>query len=56
MIEVDRPDRKTRRQRGKSDPIDAYAAAAAVLSGAAAGTLKTRDGHVEAIRDLSSGQ
>ena len=44
MIEVDRPDRKTRRQRGKSDPIDAYAAAAAVLSGAAAGTPKTRDG------------
>jgi transposase len=33
VIEVDRPDRKTRRQRGKSDPIDAYAAAAAVLSG-----------------------
>src|SRR5688500_8411544 len=24
VIEVDRPDRKTRRQRGKSDPIDAY--------------------------------
>ncbi len=52
VIEVDRPDRKTRRQRGKSDPIDAYAAAAAVLSGAAAGTPKTRDGAVEAIRTL----
>ncbi len=52
VIEVDRPDRKTRRQRGKSDPIDAYAAAAAVLSGAAAGTAKTRDGQVEAIRTL----
>ena len=52
VIEVDRPDRKTRRQRGKSDPIDAYAAAAAVLSGAAAGTPKTRDGRVEAIRTL----
>ena len=52
VIEVDRPDRKTRRQRGKSDPVDAYAAAAAVLSGAAAGTPKTRDGRVEAIRTL----
>jgi transposase len=52
VIEVDRPDRKTRRQRGKSDPIDAYAAAAAVLSGAANGTPKTRDGQVEAIRTL----
>ena len=52
VIEVDRPDRKTRRQRGKSDPIDAYAAAAAVLSGAATGTPKTRDGRVEAIRTL----
>src|SRR5689334_16800020 len=27
VIEVDRPDRKTRRLQGKSDPIDAYAAA-----------------------------
>jgi transposase len=52
VVEVDRPDRKTRRQQGKSDPIDAYAAAAAVLSGAATGTPKTRDGHVEAIRIL----
>jgi transposase len=52
VIEVDRPDRRTRRQRGKSDPIDAYAAAAAVLSGAAAGTPKSRDGRVEAIRTL----
>jgi transposase len=52
VVEVDRPDRRTRRQRGKSDPIDAYAAAAAVLSGAAAGTPKTRDGRVEAIRTL----
>jgi transposase len=52
VIEVDRPDRRTRRQRGKSDPIDAYAAATAVLSDAAAGTPKTRDGRVEAIRTL----
>jgi transposase len=52
VIEVDRPDRKLRHQRGKSDPIDAYAAAAAVLCGAATGSPKTRDGHVEAIRTL----
>ncbi|MGW0537614.1 hypothetical protein [Streptomyces sp. NPDC003032] len=30
---MDRPDRKTRRMRGKSDPIDLNAAATAVLSG-----------------------
>ena len=50
--EVDRPDRKTRRARGKSDPIDAYAAALAALSGRASGTPKSRDGQVEAIRAL----
>ncbi|HET9081295.1 MAG TPA: transposase, partial [Trebonia sp.] len=48
IVEVDRPDRKTRRAKGKSDPIDAYAAALATLSGAATGTPKTRDGKVEA--------
>lgn len=52
VIEVDRPDRKTRRLRGKSDPIDAYAAAKAVTSGRSTGTPKTRDGIVEAIRAL----
>ncbi|MEV4921236.1 IS110 family transposase [Streptomyces tirandamycinicus] len=52
VIEVDRPDRKMRRTKGKSDPIDAYAAAEAVASGRASGTPKTRDGIVEAIRTL----
>jgi transposase len=52
VIEVDRPDRKTRRARGKSDPIDALAAAHAALSGRAAGIPKTRTGPVEAIRAL----
>jgi transposase len=52
VIEVDRPDRKVRRRLGKSDPIDAYAAAAAVASGRATGTPKTGDGPVEAIRML----
>ncbi|MFE2131608.1 IS110 family RNA-guided transposase [Streptomyces amritsarensis] len=52
IVEVDRPDRKARRHNGKSDPLDAYAAATAVLSGRASGTLKTRNGIVEAIRTL----
>ncbi|MFD4577405.1 hypothetical protein ACFWNK_34125 [Streptomyces sp. NPDC058417] len=37
---------------GKSDPVDPYAAATAVLSGLATGTLKSRDGVVEAVRAL----
>ncbi|WOI58801.1 IS110 family RNA-guided transposase [Streptomyces fradiae] len=52
VVEVDRPDRKARRDNGKSDPIDAYGAATAVLSGRAGGTPKTRNGIVEAIRAL----
>ena len=52
VIDVDRPDRKTRRMKGKSDPIDAYAAAMAVLSGRATGVPKSRDGVVEAVRVL----
>lgn len=52
VFEVDRPDRKARRTAGKSDPLDAYAAALAVASGRANGTPKTRDGLVEAIRVL----
>jgi transposase len=52
LVEVDRPDRTTRRTRGKSDPIDAIAAARAALSEQATGTPKTRTGPVEAIRAL----
>lgn len=52
LVEVDRPDRKTRRNKGKSDPIDAVAAARAAVSGQATGTPKTRTGPVEAIRAL----
>lgn len=52
VVEVNRPDRRTRRMKGKSDPIDAYAAAEAVLSGRASGTPKTGEGIVEAIRAL----
>jgi transposase len=52
VVEVDRPDRRTRRQRGKSDPIDAEAAARAVLAGTATAPAKRRDGIVESIRAL----
>lgn len=52
LVEVDRPDRKTRRFTGKSDPIDAQAAALAALSGRQHGIPKTRDGAVEALRVL----
>jgi transposase len=52
VIEVNRTNPGTRRQRGKSDPIDAEAAARAVLSGEASATPKDRTGLVEAIRVL----
>lgn len=51
VVEVDRPDRKTRRH-GKSDAIDAEAAARAVQSGRATAIPKTGDGPVEMIRVL----
>lgn len=52
MVEVDRPNRQTCHRKGKSDPVDALAAARAALSGAATGSPKSRDGNVEAIRVL----
>jgi transposase len=52
VVEVDRPNRQVRRRQGKSDPVDAVAAARAALSGDANGQPKTRDGAVEAIRVL----
>jgi transposase len=52
VIEVDRPDRRTRRAKGKSDPIDAECAARAVLAGVANTTPKDRKGVVESIRML----
>lgn len=52
VVEVDRPDRRARRRKGKSDPLDAAAAARATLSGEAVGIPKTRSGPVEAIRVL----
>jgi len=52
VLEVPRPDRRLRRQRGKSDPIDAEAAARAVLAGNACGAPKLATGRIEAIRML----
>jgi transposase len=52
VVEVDRPDRRARRAQGKSDPLDAYSAARAALSGAASVVPKLGEGRVEAIRAL----
>jgi transposase len=52
VVEVPRPDRRLRRNHGKSDPIDAEAAARAVLAGTATSIPKRADGPVEAIRAL----
>lgn len=52
VVEVNRPDRRQRRMKGKSDPLDAYAAAEAVLSERATATPKLGNGIVEAIRAL----
>jgi transposase len=52
VLEVNAPDRGTRHARGKSDPIDAHAAARAAASGQARAIPKSRTGSVEALRQL----
>jgi transposase len=52
VVEVNRPDRSRRRRRGKSDPVDAEAAARAVLAGDATAIPKDRQGPVGALRAL----
>jgi transposase len=52
VVEVDRPSRRLRRRHGKSDPVDALAAARAAQCGEASAEAKTRSGAVEAIRAL----
>ncbi|MCX5440918.1 IS110 family transposase [Streptomyces sp. NBC_00056] len=52
VVEVNQPDRSTRRRRGKTDAIDAEAAARAALSGTAQALPKSGDGQVEALRIL----
>ncbi|HMK99939.1 MAG TPA: IS110 family transposase [Acidimicrobiales bacterium] len=52
VIEICCPNRQRRRSHGKSDPVDAVAAARAVFSGDAVIEPKIRTGNVEAIRAL----
>jgi transposase len=52
VIEVSCPNRQQRRSHGKSDPVDAVAAARATQSGEASAQPKSRTGNVEAIRAL----
>ena len=52
VVEVNRPNRQNPRRRGKSDTVDAEAAARAVLNGQATVTPKAGTGPVEAVRQL----
>ena len=52
VLEVARPDRRARRRRGKSDALDAEAAARAVLAGTATAQPKTGTGPIEMLRTL----
>ncbi|MGB7877263.1 MAG: IS110 family transposase [Ilumatobacteraceae bacterium] len=50
VVEVDRPNRQARHRAGKTDSVDAIAAARAALTGTATGVPKSRTGKIEAIR------
>lgn len=50
VVEVNRPDRSARRRQGKSDPLDAYSAARAVLAGH--GLAIPKDPHTGALKAL----
>lgn len=52
VFEVNRPNRVARRRRGKSDPVDAEAAARAVLAGDATAIPKNRSGPAGQLRAL----
>lgn len=52
VVEVNRTNRQTRRRRGKSDTVDAEAAARAALNGDATAVPKFGDGQVEGPRAL----
>ena len=52
VVEVNRCDRRKRRNNGKSDTLDAEAAARSVLAGVASGTPKTADGAAEMVRQI----
>lgn len=50
VVEVNRPDRVARRRQGKSDPLDAYSAARAVLAGH--GVTVPKDPNTAALKAL----
>jgi transposase len=52
LVEVNRSDRRSRRTNGKSDTLDAEAAARSVLAGESAAVPKSADGTVEMIRQI----
>ncbi|MFD7003881.1 transposase [Streptomyces mirabilis] len=52
VVEINQPDRATRRKRGKTDAVDADAAARAVLSGRATPVPKSADGPAADMRVL----
>lgn len=52
VLDVNRADRSARRRHGKNDPLDAEAAARAVLSGQATALAKSGTSSVEMIRHL----
>src|SRR5215203_5570506 len=52
VLEVNRPSRQLRYQKGKDDPTDAESAARSVLAGQATATPKSGTGKVEMIRHL----
>lgn len=52
IVEVNRGDRRTRRQKGKSDTLDAETAARSVLNGNATSVPKSADGLSEMIRQI----
>ncbi len=52
VVEVNRGDRRGRRANGKSDTLDAEAAARSVLAGTATAVPKSADGSVEMMRQI----
>lgn len=52
VVEINRPNREVRRRRGKSDTVDAEAAARSVLALQAVGIPKSASGPVEGLRSL----
>lgn len=52
VVEVNRGDRRSRRANGKSDTLDAEAAARSVLNGQSTATPKSADGTAEMIRQV----